>query len=952
MFHWICPECGREIPPSLRECQACDPNAVAVEPASSRPAEILEPAPVTLAEPKSAELVVTTLAVAEAALHTAPAQPEQPVSNGSAVPEPVTETAAIVKPAAGATVEGAAVDGISGRAPVAGSTPVVPLESIVEAIVPTPTSSEPVIETAPAEIPAVAVATLSEPDAAESLEPTVETAPVGTPAVSAVAPPEPVAEMTPAAAVPEPVVEAPALPVETPAVSAVALPEPVAEMTPAAPVPEPVVEVPEETPPVSAAALPEPVAEMTPAAPVPEPVVEVPEETPAVSAAALPEPIAETTPAAAVPEPVVEVPVETPAISAAASRDPVAETTPEAAVSEPVVETPAPASTSAEAVVKTEPAEAPAISAAALPEPVPEIAPMAAVPEPVIETPAPASASAEAVVKTETVETPAVSEAALPDPVVETTPVAAVPEPAIEAPAPPVGIAAVSAAALPEPVVETTLATAAPASTSPEPVVETEPVENPAVSAAALPEPVAETTPPAAAPASTLPEVVIETLPVEPPAVSAAATELTSPAPVAETTPAAAASESPGETPAIGAAELSGPVGSAPIETPAAAEPVEASARPSTTKKAPHRLHEVPDPLLALAEEIRAAQASRPPAPGAPSTGLLELAAAVGVPDPEPVSAPPVSPSAARIQAVPHSETSQAEAATAVALLVEAEPAEFHELRPAAQPPEPQATAGPEQAALAEPQVQPAALAPESPTQPEGPTLPFAPMQDYTPATARSIMPVPPPPQILVADAGPRITLPGPTLPPELTRLQDANVVSMIGEDTAQRTKEAIPASKNAGGPGWLVSVLVMLLLLAAGLGIVFYLLPHTAADTKPAPTPAVPATTNAPVTGGSSPLAKFVEVTGFRIVTAADKKSEVQYLIVNHSDADISGGNVFVTLRSIKPGQAPVCRFSFKVPTLGPFESKEMSSPIGSSTRAVSLPDWQEIRAEVQISQ
>jgi hypothetical protein len=190
--------------------------------------------------------------------------------------------------------------------------------------------------------------------------------------------------------------------------------------------------------------------------------------------------------------------------------------------------------------------------------------------------------------------------------------------------------------------------------------------------------------------------------------------------------------------------------------------------------------------------------------------------------------------------------------------------------------------------------------------------------------------------------------------------LQDANVVTVIGEQTAQRTKEAIPPPKSGGAPGWLVSALVMIVLLAAGLGVVYFLLlPRTVADAKPAPTPAVAATTPAP-TGGNSPLAKFVEVTGFRIVTStpdatkkdATKKSEVQYLIVNHSDADISDANVFVTLRSAKPGQAPLCRFSFKVPSLGPFESKEMSSPIGNSTRAVSLPDWQEIRAEVQISQ
>src|SRR5436305_2520463 len=29
MFHWICPECGREIPPTVKECAVCDPAAAA-----------------------------------------------------------------------------------------------------------------------------------------------------------------------------------------------------------------------------------------------------------------------------------------------------------------------------------------------------------------------------------------------------------------------------------------------------------------------------------------------------------------------------------------------------------------------------------------------------------------------------------------------------------------------------------------------------------------------------------------------------------------------------------------------------------------------------------------------------------------------------------------------------------------------------------------------------------
>lgn len=413
----------------------------------------------------------------------------------------------------------------------------------------------------------------------------------------------------------------------------------------------------------------------------------------------------------------------------------------------------------------------------------------------------------------------------------------------------------------------------------------------------------------------------------------------------------------------------------APEPAPAADLKPEPEAVPEPPATAlPVEVHELPDPFLALAEEIRAAQAARA-ASLSEANGLLGLAQAVGTshsePDApaEPAVERPVEPVVSAAPAPVASPSAEAvapvEATTAIALLeppqheiallpapepvgvghIEAEPvaAAPIELQPVALAPEPQAL--PEQ--VSEP-------TPQQPSEPEGPTLPFAPMQHYTPATSRSIQPVPPRAQILCADSGPRITLPGPTLPPELTRLQDANVVTLIGEPTAQRAKEAIAPKKSGGAPGWLVSLLVMLLLLAAGLGVVFYLLPRTVADAKPGPTPAQAATTTASA-GSSSPLAKFIEVTGFRIVTStadATKKPEVQYLVVNHSAADISDANIFITLRSVKPGLPPVCRFSFKVPSLAPYESKEMSSPIEKTARTVSLPDWQDLRADVQISQ
>jgi hypothetical protein len=668
--------------------------------------------------------------------------------------------------------------------------------------------------------------------------------------------------------------------------------------------------------------------------------VEPVEFTPVAEVSSAPPPIPETV--AETPRPALLVAPEPLLLLAAA---PVADLTPAAAevalVAEPLVET---ATTPiAFADIEATPATELAVEDAE--------ALVAITPEPVAE------------------ELPLVEETPVPEPVLET--VAAEVEPAPPVAEPPAITPEPVVAVQPEapPAAEPVLETAPQPQVAPEPAVATQPV----VEAPPVPEPVLET---AAEPvAATLP--VVEAPPVPEPVLETpaiAAEPQVAPEPVAATQPVVETTPVPEPVPET-AANAAEPVVELAAVTP---EPVPeklsapvAEAAPAVRDSEPQiQLREVPDPLLALAEEIRAAQTARAAAIAAPpdSTGLRELAGAVGLQQQSPVSPEPahyagpaarsVQPSTPEKISVAAEAAEIAEVATAVALLappqpeIAPEPVGIPEMRPVALAPESQPAAEPEPFVLAEPQEQPAALAPE--LQPEGPTLPLAPMQDYTPATRRSIMPVPPRIQILGADSGPRITLPGPTLPPELTRLQDAKVVNVMGEDTAQRAKEAIAPAKSGGAPGWLVSTLVMVLLLAAGLGVVFYLLPHTVADAKPSPTPAVAATAPAP-TGGSSPLAKFVEVTGFRIITStvdANKKSEVQYLIVNHSDADISDANVFVTLRSAKPGQPPVCRFSFKVPSLGPFESKEMSSPIEKATHAISLPDWQEMRAEVQISQ
>ena len=96
-----------------------------------------------------------------------------------------------------------------------------------------------------------------------------------------------------------------------------------------------------------------------------------------------------------------------------------------------------------------------------------------------------------------------------------------------------------------------------------------------------------------------------------------------------------------------------------------------------------------------------------------------------------------------------------------------------------------------------------------------------------------------------------------------------------------------------------------------------------------------------------------MIEVTGFRILVDYNKKSEIHYLVVNHSPNELNDMTVYVTLHAAgaKPGQPPLCRFSFRAPSMKAFEVKEMTASIEKLTRSVTLPDWQDLRAEVQVA-
>lgn len=193
------------------------------------------------------------------------------------------------------------------------------------------------------------------------------------------------------------------------------------------------------------------------------------------------------------------------------------------------------------------------------------------------------------------------------------------------------------------------------------------------------------------------------------------------------------------------------------------------------------------------------------------------------------------------------------------------------------------------------------------------------------------------------ATAGePRITLPGPALPRELLSLQAAGLVP-------------IGLTRRGAGSGshvWTARLAVTAILVTAGLAATYRVMPGPSASAVAAPV-AAPTQEQATVKrpDDSHSLARFVEVSGIRFVEL-NKKPQIHYLVVNHSSAPLSSVNVYVTLRTSnsKSGQAPLARFMFRSPILAAYEAKEMANPIEHVIGPLDLPDWQDLRADVEV--
>jgi len=111
------------------------------------------------------------------------------------------------------------------------------------------------------------------------------------------------------------------------------------------------------------------------------------------------------------------------------------------------------------------------------------------------------------------------------------------------------------------------------------------------------------------------------------------------------------------------------------------------------------------------------------------------------------------------------------------------------------------------------------------------------------------------------------------------------------------------------------------------------------------------PATSARPI--GASPLMKHIEVAGLRLTQNKAKQTEVRFIIVNHSGAEIQNfsGNINLKARTSKQDEEPIGAFSFKIPMIGPYESKEVTTVVNTKLKVYELPDWQNLEHQIEIT-
>ena len=260
------------------------------------------------------------------------------------------------------------------------------------------------------------------------------------------------------------------------------------------------------------------------------------------------------------------------------------------------------------------------------------------------------------------------------------------------------------------------------------------------------------------------------------------------------------------------------------------------------------------------------------------------------------------------------------------------------------------AAAQPPQAAPAPPQYQP-------PPPPQYQPPPPPPQYQPPPSPTRSFVPEPSsvappsPTRSFIPEAAPaappQYQPPPSQYPPQQYQQQP---YQQQPQYAPQQTYYATPPPRT-GLPTWLMSILF-----AIGFGVVVlgaYYLVNSKKESAAAAADSAPEAEKAAAAPKNNPLWKQIEVVGVRLTQNRAKKTEAHFVVVNHSGGEVQDVSATVNLLArTKKDEEPVGSFSFKLPSLGAYESKEMSALVNTKLKVYELPDWQLLQSQLEITQ
>ncbi len=199
---------------------------------------------------------------------------------------------------------------------------------------------------------------------------------------------------------------------------------------------------------------------------------------------------------------------------------------------------------------------------------------------------------------------------------------------------------------------------------------------------------------------------------------------------------------------------------------------------------------------------------------------------------------------------------------------------------------------------------------------------------------------------------------PEPDLEPAPEPIPEPKPVRVIPTPPVPRPPAAprpIPVHQTApprsGLPTWLLTILFFFAIVGVGAAI-YYGIDYFR-NRKAFPSAGVDPAANVARTKVTSPLQKYVEVVGIRLMQDSKKKPAARFLVVNHSPNSLDDLAATVTLwaSTNRSEEDSVGSFNFKVGSLAPFESKEITAPLNTKMKFYELPDWQNATPEIEIT-